>query len=432
MVGDSAFQVLEHIPIQIPYLGAVEFFAFLVGLIVLFERTLTHDFTLRRSDFSGPMLLILGGFILSWFRGSIINQKFALILEANDGFSWPFLFFLVVNAFREPEEGEILLKILILAVIPKAVEGMEIYFFSADLHKNWGVVQNWRDGYLLGVGAVSTMLLLHYHSKVLWRLKRIVLLGVPFLGFTFIMSYRRTFMVGAVISGIAMFWTLPPVMRRQQLRVVLGFILTLAFFAAITNPLGVIARLSGIVDPSHEGSAYIRLMEYPNVLQNIAHNPILGTPVGVEWKTYYRMPASSVYTTLGTHNAYLYWPLRGGLLATIGIVWLFSRVWKAALINYALRKSEEDFFFGQFGIHLLILYQVACFFGLLYGDNMPALLAVVFTAFQLRAKQVSGRSSYKDVALWPTLGARALVFKPRSIERAKLLTSQAIPSVEGV
>ena len=231
------------------------------------------------------------------------------------------------------------------------------------------------------------------------------------MGFTFIMSYRRTFMLGALVSALAMFVTLPRVLWRRQVGLIFGFLLILVFFGAVTNPLGVLARLSGVVDPQHEGSAYIRLMEYPNVFRNIIDNPIWGTPVGTEWKVYYRMPASSVYTTLGTHNAYLYWPLRGGILGTVAFFWLFFRLWKSALINNALGKSKEDFFFGQFGIHLLILYQFACFFGLLYGGNITALLAVMFTAIKLTAKKVSGCDSYRSVDMVKTLRSRQLVLK---------------------
>src|SRR5437764_6084106 len=130
-------------------------------------------------------------------------------------------------------------------------------------------------------------------------------------------------------------------------------------------------------------------MELPNVIENIKRNPIFGTPVGVPWTTYFRMPISSVYTTLGTHNTYLYWPLRAGILGAIAFGWLLIRLWKSVLIQYSLRRNEDDFFYGQLSIHMLILYQVACFFGLMYGDMMASFLAVIITIIQLQTKEVT-------------------------------------------
>jgi O-antigen ligase len=302
---------------------------------------------------------------------------------------------------------------MIVAFITKAFEGVWIYFFSHDERRLWGVVQNWRDGYLLGIGVVSVMLFMQYHGERLRTLKRAVLWSIPLLGVTLIMSYRRTFVVASLCAAAAMFFTLPKSMRKRHMKVVSCILLGLVFFTVVTDPLAVLARFSGIVDPQGEGSAYIRLMELPNVLQNIAHHPWFGVPVGIAWKTYYRMPVSSVYTTLGTHNAYLYWPLRAGVLGALGFLWLFARLWKVALINYRLRRTEEDFFYGQLCMHLLIIYQVASFFGLMYGDIMSPFMAVVFVAFQLQSKHVTGRFSYKKVALWKTMREGRLIFKPK-------------------
>ncbi|HWF43805.1 MAG TPA: O-antigen ligase family protein [Candidatus Kapabacteria bacterium] len=416
MVHGSILQLGEIF--NVPGLAMSEIAAMMVGLLTLCEDTISKDFTVRRSYFSGPLLLIAIAFFISWVRGSYMNQKFAPVLEAHEVFELPFAFFLVSNAFRDEKDREILFKLILFAFISKSFEGVWIYFFSTDKKRLWGVVELWRDGYLLGIGVVAVMLFFQYHGERLRKMKRTVLWSIPLLGLTLIMSYRRTFVVASLCAAAAMFITLPKSMRRRHLKVVSCVLLGLVFFTIITDPLSVLARFSGIVDPQDEGSAYIRLMELPNVLQNIAHHPWFGVPVGVTWKTYYRMPVSSVYTTLGTHNAYLYWPLRAGIFGAIAFVWLFARLWKVALINYRLRKSEEDFFYGQFCIHLLIIYHVASFFGLMYGDLMSPFMGVVLVAFQLQSRHVTGRFSYKEVSFWQTVRKGQLVYKSSAIFHA--------------
>ena len=428
MVGGSIFQIGQYV--TPPGILTAEFMAVFIGLVTVFERTLRQDFTIRRSYFSGPLLLMAIAFFISWCRGSYMHQKVVGVLEAHEAFALPFAFFLISNAFRDQEDREVLFKLILFAVIIKCLEGVWIYYFSTDEKKLWGVVELWRDGYLLAIGVVSTMLFVQYHGKRLRMLKRMMFLNIPILGFTLIMSYRRTFVVASLCAAFAMFVTLPKRMRLRHLWVLLGLLFGLVFFTLVTDPLGVIGRFSGIIDPQDEGSAYIRLMELPNVLQNIAHNPIWGVPVGVEWKTYYRMPASSVYTTLGTHDAYLYWQLRAGILGSVAFLWLLGRLWKSALINYRLRKTEEDFFYGQLGLQFLIIYQISSFFGLMYGDIMSTFMSVVLVSFQLQSKHVSGRFSYKDVALWETMREGKLVYKARVLR--KMSAQIARPAIGGV
>jgi hypothetical protein len=133
------------------------------------------------------------------------------------------------------------------------------------------------------------------------------------------------------------------------------------------------------------------------------------------------MPLSAVYTTLGTHSTYLYWPLRAGIPGSIAFIWFLSKSWKTACINYRLRRTEEDFFFGQWGIQMLIMYQVACFFGLMYADMMSGMLAVILTVFQLQTKHITGRSSLREVAFWQTMRTGKLIYREPLLRRLRAL-----------
>jgi len=418
MVSGSALQITNWISIPY-YIKIAEALVFLLGVTVVIERTVTGDFRLHRSYFSGPLLLILSAFFISWVRGMYMQQRVAIILEAHEAFSIPLLFYVVNNAFRDPEEAETLYKILLLAVIPKCLDGLYIWFFSPDTKKYWGVLELWRDGYDLAMGAIGSLLFLHYRAKKLRWLKRTMLFSIPLIGVTLMLSMRRTFVVSIMAAAVLMFVTLPKSYRKRQLMAFGGLLLGLIVFAIVTNPVAIVERFSGIVEPQGEGSAYIRLMELPNVLENIRNHPVLGVPVGIPWKVYYRMPVSAVYTTLGTHDAYLYWPLRAGVLGAIAFLWLFARLWKSVLLTYRLRRTEENFFFSQFSIQLLIIYLIASFFGLLYADDMPSLLAVVFTAIQLHARHITGMSSFREIKFWQSMREGKLVHKLSLIQRLK-------------
>ncbi len=410
MIPGSPLELRTWFPMVPNNITMMEVLCAVLFLVMTIERSITLDFTLRRSYYTGPLLMIVLTFFISWCRGCYYNQHVAFILEFHEVIELPYLFLFVSSAFRDEQDREVLWKLVFYAVVAKSFDGAYIYFFSNHPSKYWGVVQLWRDGYLLGNGVIGILLLLHYRGESLKKLRWLMLLTSPVFALSFIMSFRRTFFVGTFVCMMAMFLTLPRGRRKLHLVLVVSI---LAFFVATvfaTSPLEVVTRLTGIVSPQNEGSAYIQLMELPNVIENIRRNPIWGVPAGVTWTTYYRMPLSAVYTTLGTHNTYLYWPLRGGILGSITFIWLLTKLWKSVLINYRLRKTEEDFVFGQWAIQMLIMYQVSCFFGLMYADMMSGMLAVLMTVFQLQTRHVAGRASLREVSFWQTMRTGTLVY----------------------
>ena len=395
----------------------MEVFAALLVLTVILERSITRDFTIRRSYFTWPLLLIFFTFFASWLRGCYFKQHVAFVLEFHDIIELPYLFLIMSCAFRDDRDREVLWKLLFAAAIAKAFDGSYIYFYVNDVRKYWGVVQSWRDGYLLGIAVIGFLLLLNYRGESLRRVRNATIWLFPVTALCFMMSFRRTFFVATFICMMAMFVTLPKEKRKRHLVLVLSCLSVFFVTIMLTNPLEVATRLSGITAPQNEGSAFIRLMEWPNVIQNILHHPILGVPVGITWKTYYRMPVSAVYTTLGTHNTYLYFPLRGGIPGAIAFVGLMCKFWKSALLNNRFRKTEEDFLYSQWGIQLLIMYQAACFFGLMYADMVTGILALLLTIFQLQNKHTLGRTSLREVAFWQSMKTGTLVYREPFLRR---------------
>lgn len=410
-VNGSIFQLYEYVG-RMESVRPIEMFLAAMALIFLIERTILGDWTVKRSYFYGPILLMLLALFISWCRGVYITQNFGVVYEVHEAFAIPFVFFLLLNVFRDERDRRILFYILILGTIPKAVEGAYIKYFSDDENKGWGVLQMWRDGFLLAFGIASILILLHFKDPKLKWLKKWMLWTSPFLVFTLIVSYRRTFFVAILVSALALIVTIGRGRRLKQIGYVLAMLVAFIVFIVFTDPIGFIGRLAGIVQPGEEGSAYIRLMELPNVLMNIRDNPIFGTAIGTHWHEYYRMPTFANYTSVGVHNTYLYWPLRAGILGAVGFLWLLLRMWKAAIICYRLSEDVEDRFIGQLAFHILIIYQVACFFGMMYGDAVTVLLSLVLVSFQLQVRGLTDRTSLRDVSLWETWKSKQIVYKP--------------------
>lgn len=410
-VSGSIFQ-LNFLTDLLPGLLLHEIVLALTFVLLVLDRILTQDFTIKRSYFSAPIALMGLALFISWARGSFIRQEVNIVYEAHESIQVVIAFFILINVFRTEEERKLLVPMLMFATIMKALDGISVKFLSDDPQAGWGVLLFWRDGFLLAVGITGTMILMHYKGAEYKWLRTTMLCAIPFLFFTLIVSYRRTFFLALLVSAIAMILTIGKGRRGTHMKILLGLILGLGVFILFTDPLGFIARLFGVLNPKEEGSAYIRLLEYPNVIRNIQDNPIWGTAIGTEWHQYYRMPLFANFTTLGCHNTYLYWPLRAGLLGSIGFLWLLCRIWKAILINRRLQKTEEDFLYNQLSIHMMIIYNVASFVGLMYSDAMTSMTGIILCVFQLQLTKASGGLiSYSKVSFIKTLRQGEIVYK---------------------
>ncbi len=409
-IGGSIFQFQTYFGSFAPF-RPFEIVLIFNLIVLLVERTLEGDYTVKRSYFWGPLILLGLAFFLSWMRGMVIRQDVAVVFEVHEAFMLPFEFFIFRNLLREPKEWRVIPMLLIIAAIAKASDGVWIYLFSDDPNKSWGVLQNWRDGYLLGMGVCAIVLFMHYKGNALVWLKKTLLIASPFIFFSLITSYRRTFFVAIIISLVIMFISIGKGKRMKHLGLFLLLIVTLAIVILLTDPIGFITRMFAVVNPKEEGSAYIRLMELPNVLLNIYHNPIFGTAIGTQWYQYLRMPLFANFTTLGTHNSYLYWPLRGGIFALIGFWWMISKIWKVVLLQLRFTEGEDDKFLAQISLYMIIIYMIGSFFGLMYGDIMTPIMAMYLTSLQLFTEEKFGMTKINNIKLWQTLKQKKVVLR---------------------
>ncbi len=389
-----------------------EIFLTYTFILLIFERTLSGDYYFARSYFSGPILLMGFALVISWIHGMIIRQQFTAIYEAHESILIVISFFIILNIFRNPEERNLLVIMLFFAMIMKAADSTWIKFFSTDEQKGWGTVLMWRDGFLLGMGIVGTLILAQYRGKKFLWLRTTILWLSPFLMYALIISYRRTFILAFFVSAAVMFITMGRSRFKRQVWIFLVLVIGTLIFVLITDPVGIIARLvGGVFQPQEEGSSYIRLMEYPNILMNIYHHPFFGVPVGVEWYQYYKMPLWANFSGLGCHNTYLYWQLRTGVIGMFAFLWFLARVWKAIIINLFVQRTEEDFLINQLMFHSMLMYNVASFFGLMYADAMSIMTGFILVIIQLQMIHTSGLVSYKKVNLWQTIRRKEIVLR---------------------
>ena len=389
-----------------------ELFLALTLVLLLIERTINGDLTFSRSYFSGPILLMGFALVFSWVQGMIIRQEFIYVYEAHESILIIISFYIILNIFRSKEERKVLLILFFFATIMKSADSTWIKFFSTSPEKGWGTVLFWRDGFLLCMGIVIVLIIIQYRGKQFRWLKMVMIWFSPLIMYGLIVSYRRTFFIALFVSAVTMFITVGKGRRKKHAWVFLGLLVGTVIFVLATDPVGIIARtIGGIFQPQEEGSSYIRLMEYPNILQNIYHNPIFGVPIGTQWFQYYKMPIFANYTTLGCHNTYLYWPLRTGIIGSFAFLWLLLRIWKSLIINVAIQRTEEDFLMNQVLIHSIIVYNIASFFGLMYADAMSIMTSFILIMIQLQMKHESGIINYKDVNTWRTWQRKEIIFR---------------------
>jgi O-antigen ligase len=414
-VSGSIFQmnfITDLLPASPLYLH--EIILLMTFALLIVERMISGDLTFTRSYFSGPILLMGFALVFSWINGMVIRQEFSLVYEAHESILIVISFFIFINIFRSKEERKLLLVLFFCAMIMKAADSTWIKFFSSSPEKGWGTVLFWRDGFLLGMGVTGTLILAHYKGKQLKWLRTMMFCFTPLIMYGLIVSYRRTFFLALFVSAIIMFYSVGKGRRRTHAFIFLMLIIAIIVYVVAIDPIGIIARtVGGVLQPQEEGSSYIRLIEYPNILQNIYHNPIFGVPIGVQWFQYYRMPIFANYTTVGCHNTYLYWPLRTGIIGTFAFFWLLARTWKAIIVNIVIQKTEEDFLMNQFLLHCMITYNFASFFGLMYSDAMSILTSFILVMVQLQMIHEFGLISYRRVNLWQTIRQKKIVYRTK-------------------
>src|SRR3954468_14032306 len=88
MVSGSIFQIGALLSLP-GYINANEVLLAVLLLVVVAERSLEKDFSIRRSYFAGPLILMFLVFFASWCRACYINQRIAFILEIHEVFELP-------------------------------------------------------------------------------------------------------------------------------------------------------------------------------------------------------------------------------------------------------------------------------------------------------------------------------------------------------
>jgi hypothetical protein len=168
--------------------------------------------------------------------------------------------------------------------------------------------------------------------------------AVPFATLALLLSYRRSFWIGAVFA-ILLVALVASRRRGRALAWVAGAGVCLVLVATLTLGQGDraysgIAGRVRLLEPGQlsatSGDRY-RTDEQRNVLDEIEENPIIGVGLGQPWRV--RHPLSETHDRRYVHRAVLWYWLHFGLLGVAAYLWLMGT---ALLVAFRVWRRHHD------------------------------------------------------------------------------------------
>ncbi len=319
--------------VPLPYVGINIFEAI---LLILLLYTLIH----RKGCIVGTRLdFTLGLFAvacaISYLTCLWLYGDPARIFEPRRLLHFFAAYFLTVNLIQTKESLRMFLAIFFIAVILKGLEGVFLYTSGAGLQIKWrirAIFTGWGDSlcfvtYLLFLG---TFLL--DRCPIAW--KRWMILGTPFVVYSFLFSYKRAYYVAMVVGVSTLFLQLH---KKARLRfIALSAACMVIMMGMITvmgqwNAIGM--RFHSILNPTKESSANYRLLEWKNALISIQKHPVFGIGLGGVMKMEIFLSRTNL---LGVHNTYLWVAVKMGAFGLFTYLFLHF-----AFLRRLLRQNRR-------------------------------------------------------------------------------------------
>ncbi len=355
-----------------PFAGtvsAIELIIITVVLVEFFRRIVLDDFSIERSPLSRPMWLVgLTMCVIPYVRmvfteGGIRVPYEIMFLPAAVAtfFIWKFVF--------RRQELMVMVWIVLACGLYKLFEGVLLFLTSTV---GWGLLTGWRDAMLITMivlgGFFAFIIRPDPDDEVYRRVRSFLMWVLPLAVWVTMLSMRRTYMVGAMVSIPALFFFIPRRERRRATAMLVAMFLLGTASLAITGAGMFFTRMTGLVEPTTEGSAAYRLLETYNAIQMVKERPIVGWPMGASARNYTNIDFNLV-SALIPHDIYLYMMLRGGIFGLAS--WLLV-IGTACLIAYrALRaaRTSRERFLALWLSSSVILLIMAGFTTPLVGDR---------------------------------------------------------------
>jgi hypothetical protein len=183
---------------------------------------------------------------------------------------------------------------------------------------------------------------------------RWVLLGGPLLLASLLLSYRRSFWIGAVLALILVIMlSLSPLGRRMLIPVGLLLVISIWLLGSINlqNSQSTVVRRVASLNPSkleQNVEDRYRLDERANVLGAIREHPVTGLGVLVPWSaTFQPLSVEHPEARLYVHFAFLWFWLKLGILGAFAYVSVLAA---AALTAWRVWRSRREPLFQVFAL----------------------------------------------------------------------------------
>jgi len=233
---------------------------------------------------------------------------------------------IVVNVWRDPETIRRVLVVGAALVIVKAGLGLVSLHGGSQVDPTTGAVMS-LTYYEPTSNFLSMLYLLFVLGAMIRRVKLPwwVLLGTPLVFASLLLSFRRSFWIGAVLGLLLVLVLAPGIMGRVRLVLIVGLIavgLSLSLATGVVKDLqlqGQIAQRAQSINPvqlSTNPQDRYRLDERRNVLAEITRHPITGLGLNVPWTARYPVSLSTGDPNY-VHFAALWFWLKLGILGLV-------------------------------------------------------------------------------------------------------------------
>lgn len=374
-VSPLTFSFME--PLVGGVFGVTEILLFSVGLLEVVRRVAISDYRIDRSPISRSALalLIVAGlipFARMLFHEMTIRLPFELLfLPIAMG-----AFFMWKMAYRR-EELPTMVWIFVACGVYKLFEGVLLYLKAPIA---WGLLTSWRDAMLITMmvlgGLFALVIPASDGDREYRRLRTVFILLLPLSIWITMLSMRRSFMLAAMASLPALLYFLPRRLRIKAGVIAVCVVVTGMASLIISGDDSLLNRLTGITEPTTEGSAAYRLLESYNTLQMVYERPIFGWPMATMTRNYTNIEYEIV-SSIMPHNIYLYVALRSGIIGLGVYLWFLGAICLTAWRVLRSATTPMERFLSLWLGSAVILMVIAGMFTPLLADRNQYLLPFV-------------------------------------------------------
>ena len=321
-----------------------------------------------------PLIVVSSAIFLSSFYSLVVGQiqggslnvhfiqtRFLHLLPL-----WTVIGFL---SFHHVSQAVRLGLIIAIFTLIKSVQGLFIYFIARQSVDDEYLVDHYFS--MFAVYYLAFALAALWFQQLSWRMRSLLVAGLPFVFAALVLNDRRTAYIGLVFAILLLASMLPFAWYRRYVGRIIMLAVAFSVYVAVTwpfePPIGIVgSTYRSISAESSAGIVSYRELENANLLNAVASAPILGLGTGREFEERFLMPdISFVYDRyrMIPHNLLLSMWSFAGPLGIACMALCFSCM--IAVSGRLLRLSQDKriSFVAMTSLFLFVQYIVYT-----YGD----------------------------------------------------------------